>query len=91
MQASILADAARYVRPKGRLVYATCSPFRAEDEQVVEDFLAKHAGFTLEDAARHLPSQAQPAVERGFLRAWPEMHGGGAFFAARLARTAAED
>ena len=49
-QAAILAGAARLVKPGGRLVYATCSILRDENESVVEGFLATHGEFTLVNA-----------------------------------------
>src|SRR6185437_5237700 len=38
LQAEILDSAARLVRPGGRLVYATCSLLREEDEEQIERF-----------------------------------------------------
>ena len=49
-QAAILAGAARLVKPGGRLVYATCSILRDENESVVDGFLAAHADFKLVNA-----------------------------------------
>ncbi|HEY3447818.1 MAG TPA: RsmB/NOP family class I SAM-dependent RNA methyltransferase [Myxococcales bacterium] len=84
-QAAILEDAAKFVRPGGgRLVYATCSPFREEDEAVVEGFLAAHPEFSARDAATVLPEGAREVAEAGMLRVAPDRHGGGAFFAALL-------
>jgi 16S rRNA (cytosine967-C5)-methyltransferase len=86
-QLEILRGAARFVKPGGRLVYATCSPFRAEDEEVVEAFLAAEAGFRLAPPRATLPVEMAEAVdEEGFMRVWPDRHGGGAFFAALLVR-----
>ncbi|MFN7133481.1 MAG: RsmB/NOP family class I SAM-dependent RNA methyltransferase, partial [Myxococcales bacterium] len=77
--------AARYVRPGGRLVYATCSPLRAEDEDVVRAFLAAHGRWTVAPPSTTLPKPVAEAVtEDGFLRTWPDAHGTGAFFAALL-------
>lgn len=45
LQARILAAAARLVKPGGRLVYATCSLLREENEDVVRAFNAAHADF----------------------------------------------
>jgi 16S rRNA (cytosine967-C5)-methyltransferase len=47
LQASILDSASRLVKPSGRLVYATCSLLRCENEDQVETFLAAHGDFTL--------------------------------------------
>jgi 16S rRNA (cytosine967-C5)-methyltransferase len=44
-QRRILAAAAELVKPGGRLVYATCSLLREENEDIVEEFLAGHAEF----------------------------------------------
>ena len=51
-QRDILASAARLVKPGGRLVYATCSLLREENEAQAEGFLAAHADFALYPAAR---------------------------------------
>ncbi|PZO78889.1 MAG: MFS transporter, partial [Mesorhizobium amorphae] len=48
-QSAILDQAARYVRPGGRLAYITCSVFRAENGAQVEGFLARNPGFTAAD------------------------------------------
>src|SRR5882672_8566386 len=46
-QRSILAAAAALVKPGGRLVYGTCSLLTEENEDIVDEFLAKHADFHL--------------------------------------------
>lgn len=45
IQYAILDNAARYVRPGGILVYATCTVLREENEGVLERFLAAHPAF----------------------------------------------
>ncbi len=50
-QAEILANAAGFVKPGGRLLYATCSFLMEEDEDQVAAFLAAHPDFTPESAA----------------------------------------
>ncbi|MCO5156443.1 MAG: RsmB/NOP family class I SAM-dependent RNA methyltransferase [Aquamicrobium sp.] len=50
-QAAILADAARFVKPGGRLVYVTCSIFPAENAQQIEAFLSQNPAFAPADHA----------------------------------------
>ena len=50
-QTEILQAASDYVKPGGRLVYATCSFLIEEDEDRVAGFLAEHPDFTEIDAA----------------------------------------
>lgn len=50
-QSEILQAAAAYVKPGGRLVYATCSFLIEEDEDRVAAFLKENAAFSQENAA----------------------------------------
>lgn len=78
-QLAILSSAARLLKPGGRLVYATCSLLREENEGVAEAFSAAQAGFERLDAAELL----DPALcHEGYLRLWPHRHGTDGFFAA---------
>lgn len=47
LQQQLLAQCARAVRPGGRLIYATCSWLREENEAPVAQFLAQNPQFTL--------------------------------------------
>jgi 16S rRNA (cytosine967-C5)-methyltransferase len=47
LQGMILSNAARAVRPGGRLVYVTCSWMEDEDEGVVASFQGQNPGFSL--------------------------------------------
>ncbi|HTR58079.1 MAG TPA: RsmB/NOP family class I SAM-dependent RNA methyltransferase [Casimicrobiaceae bacterium] len=87
-QSRLLAAAATLVKPGGRLVYATCSVLPAENEAIVDDFLASHPEFTLGDAAAEL-ARAGIALETGkLLRLSAHRHGCDGFFAAILERRA---
>ncbi len=82
-QAAILAAAARLVRPGGRVVYATCSLLTAENEAVVNAFIAGHPDFTLAPAAEVLARHGI-AVDGDFLRLLPQRQNTDGFFAAVL-------
>ncbi|HEY8355849.1 MAG TPA: RsmB/NOP family class I SAM-dependent RNA methyltransferase [Ramlibacter sp.] len=87
-QAAILASAARLLKMGGRLVYATCSLLRAENEDIAAGFGTAHRGFRplpvrelLEQAK--VPDAARLCSEDGmFLRLWPHRHATDGFFAA---------
>ena len=55
LQLDILGRAAVRVRDGGRLIYATCSILREENEAVVERFLQTHAGFSAGAELQLLP------------------------------------
>jgi 16S rRNA (cytosine967-C5)-methyltransferase len=84
-QRSILAAAAALVKPGGRLVYGTCSLLTEENEDIVDEFLAKHADFHLVPAGEVLKRQgiAIPGTEQ-YLRLYPHLHDTDGFFAAVL-------
>jgi 16S rRNA (cytosine967-C5)-methyltransferase len=85
-QRELLAGLAPLVRPGGRLVYATCSIEDEENEGVVGPFLQATRGFEVEP----LPEWASSFAAGPFVRTRPETHGGDAFFAAVLRRTASQ-
>lgn len=58
MQDNVLDEAVGHVRPGGQLAYATCSVFRDENEDRIEDFLSRHPGWTLRDEMRLAPTKA---------------------------------
>jgi 16S rRNA (cytosine967-C5)-methyltransferase len=86
-QASILAAAATLLKPGGRLVYATCSLLTAENDAIVDAFLAAHPEFAVCSAQEILARQAI-AIDCGDrLRLLPHRHGTDAFFATAMERT----
>lgn len=82
VQAALLDNAARYVRPGGILVYSTCTILPEENEQVTQAFLAEHIDFILEPF--ELP---QPAgYSDGSLTLWPQRHNTDGFYICRMKR-----
>jgi 16S rRNA (cytosine967-C5)-methyltransferase len=82
LQRSLLRDAAACVRPGGRLVYATCTFRREENEEVAQAFEAASPGW------RRVPPVAPAGLlgADGFLRTFPHRQGADGFFAAAWAR-----
>ena len=46
IQQNILETCAKYLKPKGQLVYATCSIFSEENDKIIDKFLEKNTDFT---------------------------------------------
>ena len=85
-QTAILNDAARMVRPGGKLVYSTCTFNRLENEGTVREFLRAHPDF--EPDAFDLPGVG--ASQGGCLRLWPHRIEGEGHFLARFTRKGEE-
>jgi len=88
LQARILDSAARLVKPGGRLLYATCSVLREEDEDQVEQFIESHPDFFLVPVVqpwRAVTGRKLPC-SGDMLRLTPAKHGTDGFFAALLER-----
>jgi len=85
-QKAILDSACRMVKSGGRLVYATCSLLRDENEAVAEAFGAEHPDFIPMPAEEALTKahveRAGELCENGYLRLWPNKHATDGFFAA---------
>lgn len=88
LQAELLSRAARWVKPGGTLIYATCSLEQAEGEDQVSTFLDHHAGWTIAPAGAEELPEAIATDEKGLIRTLPAMlaDAGGldGFFVARL-------
>jgi 16S rRNA (cytosine967-C5)-methyltransferase len=85
-QASILASAARLLKPGGRLVYATCSLLHEENEAVAAQFLATHEDFVLLPMNDVLVEQKIALEMQDYLKLQPHLHRTDGFFAAVFER-----
>ncbi len=81
-QTNILARAAKLCKVGGRVIYATCSLLRDENESIAEAFLQQHPQFKLVPAHEVL-AQYQITLNTGdYLKLLPHLHGTDGFFAA---------
>jgi len=85
-QRRILDAAARLVKSKGRLVYATCSLLREENEAIAEAFVSARDDFTKVHAGNILAAHKIPLDAGEQFRLWPHVHGTDGFFAAIFER-----
>ncbi len=86
-QGSILASAARLLKPGGRLVYATCSILDEENAQIIEAFLATHPQFRRLNACEVFAQQGVALDCGEEMQLLPQVHGTDGFYAAVLERS----
>lgn len=77
IQADILENLSRYVKPGGVLLYSTCTVLRVENEDIVTAFLSKHEEYE---------TVAFDKAESGMYTFWPHIDNSDGFFAAKLRR-----
>lgn len=81
VQLEILNASAKYLKEDGIIVYSTCTLNPAENEQVVEKFIAENSGFEL------VPfSVGDIFCENGMLTLLPHVHNTDGFFMAKIRR-----
>lgn len=82
-QKSILHSSVPLVKPGGRIVYATCTLLRQENEDVVEEFMKIHPEFQLIEPVELSPKWNNGLVPPGsFFKLFPHIHGTDGFFCA---------
>lgn len=89
LQSRLLDQAATWVKPNGTLVYATCTLHPAENEAVINQFLAAHPDWQLLPPRTDEPAAAF-ATSQGWIQVWPHQADMDGFFMARLTRTGRE-
>jgi len=84
IQDSLLDQAAKMLKPGGRLAYSTCTFNRQENEWALDAFVSRHPEFTKlsPDPALGLDTRT------GYGRLWPHLHEGEGHFAGLLERFA---
>jgi 16S rRNA (cytosine967-C5)-methyltransferase len=89
LQGAILRAGADALRPGGTLVYSTCTISPAENEDVVDRFLAEREDFTADDLGSSEWSVWQHGRRPMYLQTLPHRDVTDGFFVARLRRTGA--
>jgi 16S rRNA (cytosine967-C5)-methyltransferase len=84
LQLEILNTAKRLVKMGGKLVYATCSVFKSENEAQISRFLNENLDFDLFNVAHSVHLQLKEVIKDGRLRTFPLSNNIDGFFAAVL-------
>lgn len=84
-QSELLHSLARFVRPGGKFVYATCSLMKEENEDVVDAFLSTPRDFSYASMGNH-PLKDLGASDEARILLAPHRHGTDGFFMAMLTR-----
>ncbi len=84
LQTKILNSAAQCVKPGGVLVYSTCTLEEAENDAIVNTFLATHPDFSLDRTGSYLPKTRPESL----ITLWPQREETDGFFIARMSRKA---
>jgi tRNA and rRNA cytosine-C5-methylases len=85
-QKAILHSSVPLVKPEGRLVYATCTLLRQENEEVIEEFLLLHPEFTIVKLNADIPlvQSVRGTSADSFFKLFPHIQGTDGFFCAVL-------
>lgn len=82
IQADLMENAARLVKPGGVLVYCTCTTEPDENQEVVKAFLQAHPEFSIDPAGPFVSNDL--VTPEGFIETFPHRHAMDGSFAARL-------
>lgn len=84
-QLAIARAAVGYLAPRGRLIYATCSFLRAENEAIIDALVTEHPELErvrVREVLGRAGSESLTDAGGFTLRTWPDRHGMDGFFAA---------
>lgn len=86
LQRNILDKAAEYVKPRGVLIFSTCTIAKEENEENMMWFMNNHP-FKLESIDEYIPDELKSETTAlGYLQLLPGVHGTDGFFIARFRR-----
>lgn len=85
IQYKILENASKYLKPKGEMVYSTCTTERKENIELVNEFLDKNNEFELADISDNVDEYFTTAKE-GYIEIYPHVNRMDGFFIAKIKR-----
>ena len=86
LQRNIMDKAAEYVKPRGVLIFSTCTIAKEENEENMMWFMNNHP-FKLESIDPYIPDELKSeTTSLGYLQLLPGVHGTDGFFIARFRR-----
>ncbi len=86
LQKELLAHTSTFVKTNGILVYATCTLHPAENEDVIESFLASHPNWQIESPDVDSPAELY-STPQGWIKVLPQKQEMDGFFMVRLRKT----
>ena len=86
LQKELVAHTSTFVKTNGILVYATCTLHPAENEDVIESFLASHPNWQIEPPDVDSPAELY-STPQGWIKVLPQKQAMDGFFMVRLRKT----
>ncbi len=83
LQKELLNEVAKWIKPQGILVYATCTLNSLENEKVIQSFLESHEKWSIKPPSKSSPVSNFKTPE-GWIKVYPHRHNMDGFFMARL-------
>lgn len=83
LQGELLKQTASWVKPKGVLVYATCTLNILENEKVIQSFLANNSNWSIQSPPKAF---VRWITAEGWIKVYPHRHDMDGFFMVRLVR-----
>ena len=84
LQQTLLKKTATWIKPKGVLVYATCTLNILENEKVIQSFLDEHPNWSIQ-SPKDVITKSWSTTE-GWIKVFPHRHNMDGFFMVRLER-----
>lgn len=85
IQYKILENASKYLKPRGELIYSTCTTNKEENIELINEFLNKNREFAPADISDNVDESFTTAKD-GYIEIYPHIHCMDGFFIAKIKR-----